>query len=43
VCGEDFLTILFRHRSGGLPDGSRTNAADDENWYTRWRRLIGPD
>jgi hypothetical protein len=27
----------------GLPDESRANGGDDENWYTRWRRLIGPE
>jgi hypothetical protein len=27
----------------GLLDRSRANGDDDENWYTRWRRLIGPD
>jgi hypothetical protein len=27
----------------GLLDRSRANREDDENWYTRWRRLIGPE
>jgi hypothetical protein len=27
----------------GLPDETRVPEADDENWYTRWRWLIGPE
>jgi hypothetical protein len=39
--GKPMLDFPIPPSLFGLPDASRANGEDDENWYTRWRRSIG--